>query len=57
MPSLKALKDLMPQRIEGMEYVCTLPRELGKVTKLEIKSGKLVCRTESGISMIVHKPR
>jgi hypothetical protein len=39
------------------EHVLTLPRELGAVTKLEVRNGKLLASTESGIKMIVHKPR
>lgn len=37
--------------------VMALPKELGRVTALNIRHGKVVASTESGIAMIVHKPR
>lgn len=40
-------------RIKDAVHVCTLPRELGNVTKLEVRNGKVVAHTESGIEMIV----
>jgi hypothetical protein len=39
--------------IKGMTLVCVIPRELGAVTRLEVRNGKVVCHTESGIEMIV----
>jgi hypothetical protein len=36
-----------------MTYVCTVPPELGAVTKLEVKGGRVIARTESGYTMIV----
>ena len=34
-------------------FVCELPSELGRVTKLEGRNGKVVATTESGIPFIV----
>jgi hypothetical protein len=39
-------------RRDGMNYLCTIPRPLGRVTKLEFIHGKLVARTESGMTFI-----
>lgn len=47
----------MTDRIEGATYVCTVPAELGTVTKLEVKGGRVIARTESGHTMIVPHPR
>jgi hypothetical protein len=38
---------------EGATYVCEVPKELGAVTKIETKRGKVIVRTESGQTMIV----
>lgn len=35
------------------EFICEVPPELGRVTKLRIKGGKVTATTESGIEMIV----
>jgi hypothetical protein len=35
-----------------VNYLCTIPRPLGRVTKLEFIHGKLVARTESGMTFI-----
>lgn len=38
------------------EYLCTLPADLGAVTRLRKVNGRMVAETESGILMIVpHK--
>jgi hypothetical protein len=42
---------------KGAALVCNVPAPLGRVTALTVRNGKLVAKTESGISMIVHKPR
>ena len=42
--------------LSGMRYVCNVPSDLGAVTKLELRGGKIVAETESGISMIVPNP-
>jgi hypothetical protein len=39
--------------LEGATYVCEVPKELGAVTKIETKRGKVIVRTESGQTMIV----
>lgn len=45
--------DRQPRRIEGAMFVCELPRELGAVTKLSERGGKIVAETESGTPFIV----
>lgn len=35
------------------EFICEVPPELGRVTKLRIKGGRVVAETESGTRMIV----
>lgn len=42
-----------PEKIEGTTFVCEVPKEFGAVTKLEVKRGKVIARTESGQTMIV----
>lgn len=42
-----------PKWIEGATYVCTVPEELGAVTGLEVKRGRVIARTKSGQTMIV----
>jgi hypothetical protein len=42
-----------PKKIEGAVFICEAPAELGAVTKLEVKRGKVIARTESGRTMIV----
>jgi hypothetical protein len=42
-----------PKILEGAVFVCEVPKDLGAVTKLEKKGGKIIARTESGTSMIV----
>lgn len=37
----------------GMEFVCQVPSVLGAVTSMEVRNGKVVCHTESGIELIV----
>lgn len=44
------------QWLSGCKYLCNVPPDLGAVTKLELVSGKIVARTESGITMIVPNP-
>jgi hypothetical protein len=39
--------------LEGTTYVCEIPKDLGAVTKIEMKRGKVIVRTESGHTMIV----
>lgn len=34
-------------------FVCEVPRDLGAVTKLKKRGGKIVAETESGIEMII----
>lgn len=41
------------ERFEGSTFICEVPKELGAVTKLEVKGGGVIARTESGTSMIV----
>lgn len=45
-----------PFMISGCEYVCNVPPELGAVTGLEMSHGRVLARTESGISMIIPSP-
>lgn len=52
-----SLTDFTRWEPQNPEYVLALPSALGEVTSLNIRHGKLVATTESGISMIVHKPR
>lgn len=40
-------------RHEGMTYVCAVPDDLGRITKLENKNGTMVAHTESGVPFIV----
>jgi hypothetical protein len=47
--------DFLSQR--SWEYCCEVPAGLGEPIGLEIKGGKLVCHTTSGIDMIVSRPR
>lgn len=42
-----------PERIEGATFVCELPQELGAVTKLSNRGGKIVAETVSGTPFIV----
>lgn len=42
--------------ISGCEYICAVPPDLGAVTKLELVRGRVLARTESGITMIVPRP-
>jgi hypothetical protein len=42
-----------PMKIEGATFICEVPAELGAVTELEVKNGKVVAETESGVQMIV----
>ena len=41
------------KRLTGFRVVAELPTELGEVTKLEIRDGKVVAHTASGIRFIV----
>ena len=45
------------KRIEGATFVCEIPEQLGSVTKIEVKRGKVIVRTESGQTMIVPRSR
>jgi len=38
-------------------YICEVPKELGRVTKLSVRNGKVVAETASGTQMIVPQPR
>lgn len=38
--------------VSGCGFICEVPSALGRVTKLEIRGGKLVAETESGIDFI-----
>lgn len=38
---------------QGFSYVCEVPKELGAVTDLTEKQGKIIADTESGIKFIV----
>ena len=40
-------------RVAGTTFVCALPDGIGNPTKLEVKNGRVICRTDSGITMIV----
>lgn len=46
------MDDWTPQE-HAIAYVCEVPKELGRVIKLEAIKGKVVARTESGITMVV----
>lgn len=46
--------DSFAPSIVGAELVHVLPTALGAITKLEIRRGKLVAKTASGITMITH---
>ncbi len=35
------------------EFICEVPPELGRVTKLRIKGDRVMATTESGIEMII----
>lgn len=41
--------------IRAATFLCSVPDELGAVTKLEIKKGRVIARTESGTTLIVPK--
>jgi hypothetical protein len=36
-----------------LAFICDVPKALGLPTKLEVRNGKVICHTESGIEMIV----
>jgi hypothetical protein len=40
-------------RRPGFTFVCELPRALGNVTGLEVRNGRVVADTDSGIKMIL----
>lgn len=42
-----------PIQRDGVTFVCEIPDALGRVLKLEQRSGKVVAHTESGIQFIV----
>lgn len=46
-----------PIPLIGAEYVCDVPPELGRVTKLRVEGGRVTAETESGIKMIVPSTR
>ena len=46
-------EDFQWKPIKGATFVCTLPAALGAVTKLEVKNGKVVATTSSGVPFIV----
>lgn len=48
----QGIRDIVPLRT-GFEFICSIPPALGKVTKLKLRGGAVVCETESGIEMIV----
>lgn len=37
--------------------ILTLPDGFGRITALNVRNGKVVASTESGVSMIVHKEK
>jgi len=41
----------------GTSHLCTVPADLGKVMRLDIRNGKVIAETESGIQMIVPVPK
>lgn len=41
----------------AVKFVCTVPEPLGAVTKLDLRGGRIVAETESGIDMILPLPR
>ena len=40
-------------KIDGATYIRTMPKGIGNPIKLELKNDRVICRTESGITMIV----
>ena len=42
-------------RIRGATFVCEVPKGIGNPTKLEVKNNRVICRTDSGITMIVSR--
>jgi hypothetical protein len=42
-----------PIKRDGVEFVCKVPDELGRVKRLIVRDGKVTAETESGIEMIV----
>jgi len=45
--------DKEPLRIEGAQFLCEVPRALGRVKKIRIRNDKVMVETEGGIQMIV----
>jgi len=41
------------QTIKGTAYVCEIPKELGRVTALKQKNGRIIAETESRNKMII----
>lgn len=37
----------------GTKFVCEVPRGIGNPTTLEVRSGKVLLRTDTGIDMII----
>ncbi len=42
-----------PVPMVGAEFVYTVPKELGRVTKLRSQNGRVIAETESGAEMII----
>jgi hypothetical protein len=51
-----AERQIEPERREGFTHVCTLPGDLGAVTRLKIKGGRVIAETESNADFIVPEP-
>lgn len=41
---------------DGMVLVCTIPRELGVITGLNVVRGRLIASTSAGIPFVVPRP-
>lgn len=52
----QSLTNWYPTR-PATQFICNVPAELGLVTRLQVRNGKVVAQTASGIEMIVPKPR
>lgn len=44
-------------KLKEATYVCDVPKELGRVTKLSVRNGRVVAETASGTQMIIPTPR
>ena len=45
------------RRLTGLKFIAQVPDKLGACTKLDIINNRVVCRTESGITLILPRPK